>query len=192
MRSGGLPDRERIHTPRRDRPFAQQILEEAHQQHLEVHLGIDTRLPALARVHVVVGRRRQSADLRPELTRREHLVELLIKRMRRRRREIARRDPERRRFFRSLLPEHGGLRQLGHWRTTRIAAPIYMIRYLPSIRYFDSLLGCRPSASPAIEVLSKTVVPELVHVKGGRIDFDWLEDTLAFSPADSIYSRSVN
>ena len=31
-----------------------------------------------------------------------------------------------------LVPEHGGLRQLGNWRTTRIAAPIYIIRYLPS------------------------------------------------------------
>jgi len=40
-----------------------------------------------------------------------------------------------------LVPEHGGLRQLGNWRTTRIAAPIYIIRYLPSIRYFDSLLS---------------------------------------------------
>ena len=118
-----LPDRQRIRTPRRDRPFTRQILEEAHQQHLEVDLGIDARLPALAGVHVVIGRR-QPPDLHPELTRGEHLVESLIKRMRRRRREIARGDPERRRCFRSLLPEHGGLRQLGNWRTTRIAAPI--------------------------------------------------------------------
>src|SRR6266571_5710529 len=142
-----LPDRERIRTPRRDRPFARQILEEPHQQHLEVDLGIDARLPALAAVHVVKGRR-QPPDLRPELTRGEHLVEFLIKRMRRRRREIARRDPERRRLLGSLLPEHGGLRQLGNWRTTRIAAPIYIIRYLPSIRYFDSLLS--GAAIPAI------------------------------------------
>jgi hypothetical protein len=61
-----LPDRKRVGAPSSDRALAGQVLEEADHVHLEVDLGVDPRLAALGRVHLV-ERSSETPDLVPEL-----------------------------------------------------------------------------------------------------------------------------
>src|SRR5690606_5727489 len=99
------PDGERVGTAGGNGTLAREVLEEADHEHLEVDLRVDARLAALGRVHVVEGLG-EASDLITEAALGEHLIELLVERVRRRRRQIARGDPERGCFLGSLLAKH--------------------------------------------------------------------------------------
>jgi len=104
------PDGERVGAPRGDRAFRREILEEAHHQHLHINFGVDAPAAVLLRIHLIV-RRAEPADGVAELAPGEDLIQLGVEARRGGRGQVRRRDPQRGRFVRRLLPEHGSPRR---------------------------------------------------------------------------------